>query len=205
MKKKDSFIFYRSFFDAIIELPDDVQLELFQSITNYALNQVKPNLTGMSKMSKSIFILIEPQIKANYIRFQNGCKGGKHGHKGGRPETPRKPLENPKETPNVNVNVNVNDKKKVNQKKRNFKKPTLEQVKTYCSKRQNEINAEKFMNYYQANGWKVGNNPMKNWEAAVRKWEQNDYYNNKNEGNKNEKSIKSQLAELHSEIDSGTV
>lgn len=52
-----------------------------------------------------------------------------------------------------------------------FKKPTLEQVKAYCLERKNSIDAESFIDYYEANGWKVGRNSMKDWKAAVRTWE----------------------------------
>lgn len=52
-----------------------------------------------------------------------------------------------------------------------FVKPTLEEVKAYCHERMNMVDAEKFMNYYESNGWKVGKNPMKDWKAAIRTWE----------------------------------
>lgn len=52
-----------------------------------------------------------------------------------------------------------------------FVKPTLEEVKAYCKERLNMVDAEKFVNYYESNGWKVGKNPMKDWKAAIRTWE----------------------------------
>ena len=55
-----------------------------------------------------------------------------------------------------------------------FTAPTIEEVKEYCSERKNGVDAERFVNYYTANGWKVGKNPMKDWKAAVRTWERND-------------------------------
>ena len=56
-----------------------------------------------------------------------------------------------------------------------FTAPTIEEVKEYCSERKNGVDAERFVNYYTANGWKVGKNPMKDWKAAVRTWERNDF------------------------------
>ena len=56
-----------------------------------------------------------------------------------------------------------------------FTAPTIEEVKEYCSERKNGVDAERFVNYYTANGWKVGKNPMKDWKAAVRSWERNDF------------------------------
>lgn len=52
-----------------------------------------------------------------------------------------------------------------------FKAPTFEEVKAYCTERDNHVDPQRFMNYYQANGWKVGKNGMKDWRAAVRAWE----------------------------------
>ena len=55
--------------------------------------------------------------------------------------------------------------------KRRFTKPTLEEVTAYCLERGKGVDAQKWFDYYSANGWKVGKNPMKDWKAAVRTWE----------------------------------
>ena len=55
--------------------------------------------------------------------------------------------------------------------KRRFTKPTLEDVQAYCLERGKGVDAQKWFDYYSANGWKVGKNPMKDWKAAVRTWE----------------------------------
>ena len=55
-----------------------------------------------------------------------------------------------------------------------FTAPSLEDVKEYCAERKNNVDPERFIDYYTANGWKVGKNPMKDWKAAVRTWERND-------------------------------
>lgn len=52
-----------------------------------------------------------------------------------------------------------------------FIKPTVEEINTYCRERQNTISAEQFFNFYESKGWRVGNQPMKDWKAAVRTWE----------------------------------
>lgn len=61
-----------------------------------------------------------------------------------------------------------------------FTKPTLEEVRAYCAERRNTVSPEKFLDYYEANGWRVGRNPMKDWRAAVRNWEQNEKAGGKN-------------------------
>jgi hypothetical protein len=37
------------------------------------------------------------------------------------------------------------------------------------------VDPEYFYHYYQSNGWRVGKNPMRDWKAAVRTWESNEY------------------------------
>ena len=60
-------------------------------------------------------------------------------------------------------------------KRKRFEKPTLSQITQYCIERNNNVNAEQFFDYYESNGWKVGKNSMKDWKAAVRTWEKNNY------------------------------
>lgn len=63
----------------------------------------------------------------------------------------------------------------IEKEKRNiFVAPTLEEVEAYCTERGNNVDAQKFIDYYTSNGWKVGKNKMKDWKAAVRTWERND-------------------------------
>lgn len=58
-----------------------------------------------------------------------------------------------------------------------FTPPTLEEVVTYCQERGSSVDPEHFISYYQANGWRVGRNPMRNWRAAVQNWERRDKEN----------------------------
>ena len=60
-------------------------------------------------------------------------------------------------------------------KRKRFEKPTLSEIKEYCIERNNNVDAQHFYDYYESNGWKVGKNSMKNWQAAVRTWEKNSY------------------------------
>ena len=72
-------------------------------------------------------------------------------------------------------------KEKTTPKKQNFVKPTLEEVKNYYLEKK-QVNAEqkaqRFVDYYESVGWKVGKNPMKDWKAAVRTWISKDNQNN---------------------------
>mgnify|MGYP007091808962 CR=1 FL=1 len=63
-------------------------------------------------------------------------------------------------------------------KNKKFVKPTVEEIRDYCIERKNNVSAQYFYDYYEANGWKVGKNPMKDWKATVRNWERRDFYSN---------------------------
>ena len=52
-----------------------------------------------------------------------------------------------------------------------FTPPTVEEVKAYCRERENNVDAERFIDFYASKGWKIGKNAMKDWRAAVRTWE----------------------------------
>ncbi len=54
-----------------------------------------------------------------------------------------------------------------------MKRPTVDEITSYCLHRENRINPEQFFDYYQSCGWVVGKSrkPMKDWQAAVRTWE----------------------------------
>ena len=55
-----------------------------------------------------------------------------------------------------------------------FVPPTLDEIKDYCLERNNNVDPNKSYDLYQAKGWMVGKNKMKDWEAAIRTWENRD-------------------------------
>ena len=189
--EKESFVFYKSFFEAIRKLKAAEKVKVYDAICELALEEKDSELTGMADI---VFTLIRPQIKANNQKFKNGLKGAESGKKGGRPkkeENPTGVIANDEEkTPqglsqktanvlnvnvlNENVNVNENDKKKAPtglKKKQAFSPPSLTEVKSYCSERENNVDPQGFIDFYEAKGWMIGKNKMKDWKAAVRTWE----------------------------------
>lgn len=93
-------------------------------------------------------------------------------------KTESKPNENDNENVNVNDNVNENDNGSRGTTRKRFVRPTLDEVKQYCVERHNSVDAQRFIDFYSSKGWLVGNQPMKDWKAAVRTWEQRE--NNSN-------------------------
>lgn len=86
----------------------------------------------------------------------------------------------------VNVSVNVPDSVNVAEAKpaeparatdttkKRFVKPKLEDIRDFCLEKNINIDVDRFFNYYESKGWKVGVSPMKDWKAAVRNWAKND-------------------------------
>jgi len=71
---------------------------------------------------------------------------------------------------NQQVTTNKNDNKEKNENN-TFKPPTANDVRSYCLERNNFVNAETFIDFYESKGWMVGKNKMKDWKACVRTWE----------------------------------
>ena len=69
--------------------------------------------------------------------------------------------------------TNKNEKNEKNEKNniRRFTPPTYEQLSSYCLERNNNVDAQSFVDHYEANGWMRGKTKMKDWKAAVRFWE----------------------------------
>jgi len=60
---------------------------------------------------------------------------------------------------------------KLNSRGKRFVPPTLDEVRAYCRKRQNDVDPEKFWNFYDAKDWMVGKNKMKRWQSCIHTWE----------------------------------
>lgn len=72
--KRDSFIFYRSFAEALEDLSDKQYAKIFRAIVRFALDGEETSLAGVEKV---VFSLVKPQIEANNKKYENGVKGGR--------------------------------------------------------------------------------------------------------------------------------
>ena len=162
---RDSMVFYRSFFEAVEDLPPEDFKQAVTAIMRYALDGTADDVKGVAK---SILIMARPQIDKNNKRYENGTRGG------------RKPNDNQTITktepkcisskPNVNANDNVNDIKEntlKSVKEKRFAPPTPENVREYCREKGLSVDADRFFDFYESKNWYVGKNKMKDWKAAV--------------------------------------
>lgn len=94
------------------------------------------------------------------------------------PNQPKTTQINPNDMSCYDVDMRCNDvdnnlfsKEKVKEKLSRFIKPTVTEIKEYCTSRNNGIDPQAFFDFYESKGWKIGQTPMKNWQAAVNTWE----------------------------------
>lgn len=119
------------------------------------------------------------RIDAEITKYQAKADVARaNGSKGGRPKKPRKTkpviLANPEITGSkANYKPITNNHKPIKERgAKRFTPPSLDEIMEYCVERKNTINPQTFMDFYQAKGWMVGKNKMKDWKACVRTWEQ---------------------------------
>lgn len=116
---RDSVVFYRSFYDAVKNLPPEEFKKSVQAIMEYGLNEIEPETTGIER---TVFLLTKPQIDANNRRYQNGSKGGKP--KANQEKTKLEPKENQavtKTEPNNNQAVTDSEPKEKDKEKEKVK------------------------------------------------------------------------------------
>jgi len=99
--------------------------------------------------------------RGNAIRWQSGGESG-----GDRVAIAIKEKE---------IKVNQIKGEEIQEKRKRFTAPTLDEVKLEMG---DDLESEKFIDFYASKGWKVGKNPMVDWKASVRTWKRNsDKYN----------------------------
>lgn len=157
---------WTSFRELLEPLTDVERGRLFMAMLEYAESGEEPCLTGNER-----YVWPSARQSINNTREKseqmkaNGSKPkqieAKPNHKDNIKD---KDKENIKETP----------LKGSKEKPTRFSPPTVEDVSAYCKERGNNVNPERFVDFYASKGWKVGQNPMKDWKACVRTWEQRD-------------------------------
>lgn len=180
-KNKKSFILYADQKGVFEQLPDEYAGKLIKHIFQYVNDE---NPISEDLIINIAFEPIKQCLKRDLQRWEEYIDKQKlNGSKGGRPPKPKETqetqafFEKPKKPDSVSVsdsvNVNVKDSSNVKKETTRFTKPTQDQIREYMLEQRMNDESERFYNYYEAVGWKVGRNPMKNWKAAVITWKKN--------------------------------
>lgn len=109
-QKRDSFVFYRSFIEAVDQAPLEEQPQIYKCIYMYALDGVEPDQSSLSTIGRIIWMMAKPQLDKNWERYLNALKGGAPkgfcNNPNGRRGTNQKQTKN---KPNVHDCLNANE------------------------------------------------------------------------------------------------
>lgn len=182
---------FDSYIEAAQYLKPRNKEKYYTALIDYLYYGIEPSVTGEVA---AVITSNWPTIEESRRKIVNGRKGGRGNKAGGenpesktpdswkaKPANPGKlDGENPEsKTPDsgkTKGNSKGNSRKEGGsneppKKAGGFVKPTVEEVSAYIAERGYTFSAEEFVAFYESNGWKVGKNPMKSWQAACVTWQ----------------------------------
>lgn len=194
--ERKQFTWYRSYYDALKELPAEEFRDIVLAVCAYALDGEEPELSGVAR---AIFTLIRPTLEVGRSKAENRSRAEQTSlsaeQTGNRPEqTKNKPEQTqnkrkqtgnkPEQTRNKPEQTRKEKEKEKEREKesendsycsppppsgpKRFVPPTLAEVQSYVAERQSPVDPQGFIDFYASKGWMVGKTPMKDWKAACR-------------------------------------
>lgn len=187
--ERKQFTWYRSYYDALKEIPAEEFRAIVLAVCAYALDGEEPELSGVAR---AIFTLIRPTLEVGRSKAENRSRTeqtsisaeqtgnrpeqtknkpeqteNKRKQTGNKPEQTRKEKEKEKEREKESENDSYCSPPPPSGPKR-FVPPTLAEVQSYVAERQSPVDPQGFIDFYASKGWMVGKTPMKDWKAACR-------------------------------------
>lgn len=165
--KKAYFQYYETFENVLEKIKDIEEREYMRkTIINYGLYGTLP--AGLSELEEMAWTICKDLIDQQHHRREVNAA-----NRVGKKAEPATNEENsaiepqPEEKPAQEIQPEK-------PKRKNFEKPTVEEIAAYCAERKNEVDAQAFFDFYESKGWKVGAVKMRDWRASVRTWEKRD-------------------------------
>lgn len=187
--ERKQFTWYRSYYDALKEIPSEEFRAIVLAVCAYALDGEEPDLSGVAR---AIFTLIRPTLEVGRSKAGNRSRAeqtalsaeqtgnrpeqtknkreqtdNKRKQTDNKPEQTRKEKEKEKEREKESENDSYCSPPPPSEPKR-FVPPTLAEVQSYVAERQSPVDPQGFIDFYASKGWMVGKTPMKDWKAACR-------------------------------------
>ena len=187
--ERKQFTWYRSYYDALKEIPAEEFRAIVLAVCAYALDGEEPELSGVAR---AIFTLIRPTLEVGRSKAENRSRTeqtsisaeqtgnrpeqtknkpeqteNKRKQTGNKPEQTRKEKEKEKEREKESENDSYCSPPPPSGPQR-FVPPTLAEVQSYVAERQSPVDPQDFIDFYASKGWMVGKTPMKDWKAACR-------------------------------------
>ena len=173
--KKAYFQYYETFENIIEKIKDIEEREhMRKTIINYGLYGTLP--AGLSELEEMAWTICKDLIDQQHHRREVNAA-----NRAGKKAEPATNEENSAIEPQPEEKL-AQEIQPEKPKRKNFVKPTVEEIAAYCKAKNYNVNAQQFFNYYESNGWKIGRNSMKSWQAAVQNWNIRDKTNNKAAG-----------------------
>ena len=166
---KKSFLLYCDLIHTVEQLTDEQAGDLFKHILRY-VNDQEPQTDNV--ITRIAFEPIKQSLKRDLQKYEDIRKRNQDNARKRWDATASSGIPNDTknaDSDSVSVSVSVTDKKEI----KGFVKPTIEQLKEYMTEQGMNDIAENWLNHYEANGWMVGKNKMKDWKASVRTWKTN--------------------------------
>lgn len=187
--ERKQFTWYRSYYDALKELPAEEFRDIVLAVCAYALDGEETELSGVAR---AIFTLIRPTLEVGRSKAENRSRTEQTSisaeQTGNRPEqTKNKPEQTQNKRKQTDNKPEQTRKEKEKEKEREkesendsycsppppsapkrFVPPTLAEVQSYVAQRQSPVDPQGFIDFYASKGWMVGKTPMKDWKAACR-------------------------------------
>lgn len=176
---------YHSYLEAIELLNDAERGRLFTACLVYSMTGEVPELRGNERF---VFAGMKSQIDRDSKQYENRCEiNRRNGSLGGQTRPSERYQTLPDATDRYQTPPKEKEKEKAKEKEKTkekekengdsadkphrFIKPTVEEIRAYCLERRNNVDPQRFFDFYEAKGWRIGNQMMKDWQAAVRTWE----------------------------------
>lgn len=187
--ERKQFTWYRSYYDALKEIPAEEFRAIVLAVCAYALDGEEAELSGVAR---AIFTLIRPTLEVGRSKAENRSRAEQTSlsaeQTGNRPEqTKNKPEQTDNKREQTDNKPEQTRKEKEKEKEREkesendsycsppppsapkrFVPPTLAEVQSYVAERQSPVDPQGFIDFYASKGWMVGKTPMKDWKAACR-------------------------------------
>jgi hypothetical protein len=138
-----------------------MSLETWAKRWNWDKSKVRRFLTLLQ--SDGMIVLVSDNITTHLTV----CNYGSYQDERNASETQMKRRRNADE---IQMTPIKEEEEEQEQKESKFKKPTIEEISLYMEEQGMNNIAERFYNHYEAKGWMIGKNKMKDWRASVRTW-----------------------------------
>ena len=141
-------------------------LETLAKETKLTINQVRTALTHLKSTGE---ITSKSHSKCRLITVNNWSQYQSDHKQEPRQATSKPQASHKQATTDKDIKIKRYKDIKIN----NIIPPSVEMVRAYCQERNNTVDPEAFVSFYESKGWMIGKNKMKDWQSAVRTWEKN--------------------------------